>query len=99
MPPLVKTEPNQLHTALFLVPLFLICELGGAAPACQITKQYSASIFCQRKYVRPCGKTFLQVLMFAIFAVFSAIHKNKFPQMKVTANIFPAQIYSRVNIL
>ena len=30
---------------------------------------------------------------------FPAIHKNKFPQMKVTANIFPAQIYSRVNIL
>ena len=34
-----------------------------------------------------------------IFAVFPAIGKNKFPQIKNTANIFPAKIYSRVNIL
>ena len=46
-----------------------------------------------------CGEKFLQVLIFAIFAVFPAIRKNKFPQIKITANIFPAKIYSRVNIL
>ena len=34
-----------------------------------------------------------------IFAVFPAIRKNKFAQLKITANIFPAKIYSRVNIL
>ena len=39
---------------------------------------------------------FLRVL---IFAIFPAIRKNKFPQIKITANIFPAKIYSRVNIL
>ena len=33
------------------------------------------------------------------FAVFPAIRKKKFSQIKITANIFPARIYSRVNIL
>ena len=36
---------------------------------------------------------------FAIFAIFSAIRKNKFPQIKITASSFPTKIYSRVNIL
>ena len=27
------------------------------------------------------------------------MRKNQFPQIKITANIFPAKIYSRVNIL
>ena len=46
----------------------------------------------------PCGTKFfgLRVL---IFAVFPAIRKNKFPSIKITANIFLAKIYSRVNIL
>ena len=44
----------------------------------------------------PCRTKFLRVL---IFAIFPAIRKNKFPQIKITANIFPAKIYSRVNIL
>ena len=46
----------------------------------------------------PCGTKFfgLRVL---IFAVFPAIRKNKFPSIKITANIFTAKIYSRVNIL
>ena len=43
-----------------------------------------------------CGKKFLWVLICAIFAVFSAIRRNKFPQIKITANSFPAKIYSRV---
>ena len=47
----------------------------------------------------PCGTNFLWLLIFAIFAVFPAIRKNKFPQIKITANIFPAKIYPRVNIL
>ena len=40
-----------------------------------------------------------RVLILAIFAVFPAIRKNKFPQIKITANFFPAKIYSRVTIL
>ena len=36
---------------------------------------------------------------FAIFAFFSAIHKNKFTQIKITAKHFSAKIYSGVNIL
>ena len=31
-----------------------------------------------------------------IFAIFPGIHKNKFLQIKITAKIFPAKIYSRV---
>ena len=44
----------------------------------------------------PCGTKFSRVL---IFTIFSAIRKNKFPQIKITANIFPQKIFSRVNIL
>ena len=44
----------------------------------------------------PCGKKFLRVL---IFAIFSAIRKNMFSQTKITPNILPSKIYSRVNIL
>ena len=33
------------------------------------------------------------------FCDFSSFRKNKFPQIKTTANIFPANIYSKVNIL
>ena len=36
---------------------------------------------------------------FASFAIFQAIRKNKFPQIKNTANIFPAKIFATVNIL
>ena len=34
-----------------------------------------------------------------IFAIFPAIRKNMFPQIKITTNIFPAKFYSGVNIL
>ena len=34
-----------------------------------------------------------------IFAIFAAICKNKFPKIEITVNIFPAKIYSGVNIL
>ena len=38
----------------------------------------------------PCGTKFLRVLIFAIFANFFAIHKNKFgPQNKITTIFFP----------
>ena len=46
----------------------------------------------------PCGRKFLSVLNFAKFAIFSAIHKNKSPQLQITTNIFPAKIYSRVSL-
>ena len=47
----------------------------------------------------PCGTKFLRVLIFAIFAVFSAIRKNKFPQNKITAKFLSAKIYSTVEIM
>ena len=46
-----------------------------------------------------CGRKFLWVLIFEIFAIFSAIRKNKGPQIKISTNISPAKIYSGVNIL
>ena len=33
------------------------------------------------------------------FCDFSSDPQKKFPQMKITENIFPAKIYSKVNIL
>ena len=47
----------------------------------------------------PCGTKFLRVLIFASFAIFQAIRKNKFPQIKNTANILSAKIFATVNIL
>ena len=38
----------------------------------------------------PCGRNFQRVLILAIIAFFPAIRKNKFPQIKITANIFRA---------
>ena len=46
-----------------------------------------------------CGTKFLPVLIFASFAICQAIRKNKFPQIKNTANIFSAKIFATVNIL
>ena len=37
--------------------------------------------------------------IFVGFEIFPAICKNKFVQIKITANIFPTKIYSRVIIL
>ena len=37
----------------------------------------------------PCGTKFLRVLLFAFFAIFPAISKNKLLQMKITATFFP----------
>ena len=36
---------------------------------------------------------------FCFFLIFPTISKNKLSQIKTTANIFPAKIYFRVNIL
>ena len=47
----------------------------------------------------PCGTKFLRVLIFASFAIFQAIRKNKFPQIKNTANNLTAKIFAKVNIL
>ena len=41
----------------------------------------------------------LRVLIFCDFCVFSAIHKNKLPRLKITAKHFPAKNYSGVNIV
>ena len=46
----------------------------------------------------PCGEKFLRVLIFAIFAVFPAIRKNKFPRIKIVEPTFPAKINSRLKI-
>ena len=45
------------------------------------------------------NKVLSTTVSYQIFAVFPAISKNKFPQIKITANIFAAKIYSGVNIL
>ena len=52
--------------------------------------------FLGKKKVLLCGTKFLRVL---IFAVFPAMPPKKFPQIKITSNIFSVKIYPRVNIL
>ena len=52
-----------------------------------------------KRVILPCSMTFWRILITLIFAIFPAIRKNKFPQIIITANIFPARIYTRVNIL
>ena len=44
----------------------------------------------------PCGTKFFRVVL--IFAIFSSDQQNKCPQIKITADIFPAKIYSTVNV-
>ena len=41
-----------------------------------------------------CATQFLCILIFAVFAVSSAIRKEKFPPKKITARNFPAKMYS-----
>ena len=54
------------------------------------------SIIILQEALIPCGTKFLRVL---ILVILPAIRKNNFPPIKITANIFPAKIYFRVNIL
>ena len=79
--------------------IFLIlCMILPSKTIPDSAKRHKNPTRCGGTYL-PCGTKFLRVLIFAFFAVFPAIRKNKFPQIKITANIFPAKIYSRVNIL
>ena len=41
----------------------------------------------------------MRVLIFAVFAVSSAIRKKKFPPKKITVKTFPEKIYSTMDIL
>ena len=45
---------------------------------------------CVGGYQSPCGTKFMRVLIFAIFAIFPAIRKNRLPQ--INFKIFPAKI-------
>ena len=79
--------------------IFLIlCMILPSKTIPDSAKRHKNPTRCGGTYL-PCGTKFLRVLIFAFFAVFPAIRKNKFPQIKITANIFPAKIYSRVNTL
>ena len=51
------------------------------------------------QYLESSWPIYISTVWHEILAVFPAIRKNKFPQIKITANIFPAKIYFRVNIL
>ena len=67
-------------------------------PTCAFQVYFSLKRSSYTKKVQ-CGTKFLRVLIFAIFAGFFAIRKNKFPQNKITANFFSAKIYSTVEII
>ena len=68
-------------------------RLAGLAPGAG-GGGYSTHIWVYRVALK-----FLRVLIFAFFAVFFAIRKNKFPQNKSTANIFSRKTYSTVEII
>ena len=83
------------------------CLHGGGGPQiAEVSCGRSPHLSCKRDQIKmrdymdrvtplTVWHKFLRVL---IFAVFPAIRKNKFPQTKITANIFPAIIYSRENL-
>ena len=60
---------------------------------------YNSQTFEAKKRKRKESLTYNSDTLFCDFCVFSAIHKNKLPQLKITAKHFPAKIYSGVNIL
>ena len=71
----------------------LIC-LRTLRPHANQTLHISIRLILLYLYIQP-----LLAVWHKIFAVFPAIRKNKFPRIPITANIFPAKSYSRVNIL
>ena len=71
----------------------LIC-LRTLRPHANQTLHISIRLILLYLYIQP-----LLAVWHKSFAVFPAIHKNKFPRIPITANIFPAKSYSRVNIL
>ena len=95
-------------TMTFIVDLLLYFDFFRAYFACAakyLTKSEISwlslttslhPVLCAISWKLPCGTKFLRVL---IFAILPAIRRNKFPQIKITTNIFPAKIYFRVNIL
>ena len=50
-------------------------------------------------YIQPLLAVWHEIFAGSNFWGFPAIRKNKFPRITIAANIFPAKIYSRVNIL
>ena len=86
--------PPYLYKTL-LNPFSLLLEFRLAA----ISYSLDDCILGTNTENLPCGAKFSRVLIFAIFAVFFAIRKNRFPQNKITANFFSAKIYSTVEII
>ena len=91
----------------YLKSLISTClKVASCAPGLMETEQVTGNshfgVYCHPLTMHgsflfmPCGTTFLRVL---IFAVFPAIRKNRFRQIKITTNIFSAKIYSNVDIL
>ena len=100
---LVKNEEYSLKQNVFLVQLQTLLEVIKIFVQFHCLGSYRndfvsslLGLLSLNILVLPCGTKFLRVL---IFAIFPAIQKNTFPQINITTNIFPAKIYSRVNIL
>ena len=76
-----------------------ICKPGGPMEvALKFLKKPTVSLLLTFSQCVP-NNVWHEIFRVWIFAIFPAIRKNTFPQIKITGNIFPAKIYSRVNIL
>ena len=64
-----------------------------------INKQAKILLVRHRPYGGYLNYTGNNTVWHEIFAIFPAIRKNKFLQIKITENTFPSKIYSRVNFL
>ena len=76
----------HLQTFCFRLTIFMPFDKFLSASSVLCNSIYSETALNSRK---ECNE----------FAILPAIRENKFPQIEITANIFPAKSYSRVNIL
>ena len=84
VPPTFRDIPKNGYEADYKAPLILekSCRGWQGHPPTRATLGEPA-------FHIACGTKFLRVLIFAIFAIFLAIRKNKFPEIKITETFFP----------
>ena len=87
---------NMLNMLNYIIKYF---ELTANTRPMIFAYYTTCQTFEAKKRKRKESLTYNSDTLFCDFCVFSAIHKNKLLQLKITAKHFPAKIYSGVNVL